>query len=210
MWYIITRIRRDREAESSVTEQRAFLGKEVFRAKRCSGDSGTKFKPFKHPCNCCFALVSIFSVNFNFQRELLDMPAITQARKGQEVQSLNHRQKPGCIFLALPSAQPGGDTAPLGEKHKQGPSDGGPHRKPAPGTFSRGPGAPAPSLPPHWDGNPEPPFSREEFGEGSGTQHHSCGTREPSSDASPLHLGELSPSFLLSCFFLLTTSGENL
>lgn len=140
MWYIITRIRRDREAESSVTEQRAFLGKEVFRAKRCSGDSGTKFKPFKHPCNCCFALVSIFSVNFNFQRELLDMPAITQAPKGQEVQSLNHRQKPGCIFLALPSAQPGGDTIPLGEKHKQGPSDGGPHHKPAPGTFSRGRG----------------------------------------------------------------------
>lgn len=210
MWYIITRIRREREAESSVPEQRAFLGKEVFRAKRCSGDSGAKFKPFKHPCNCCFSLVSMFSVNFNFQRELLDMPAMRQAPKRQEVQSLNHRQKPGCIFLALPSAQPGGDTTHLGEKHKQGPSDGGPHHKPVPGTFSQGPGASAPSLTRHWNGNPEHPFSQEEFGEGSGTQHHLCRTREPSSDASPLHLRELSPNFLLSFFFFLTTSGENL
>lgn len=78
MWCIITKIRRDRKAESSVTEQRAFLGKEVFRAKRCSGDSGTKFKPFKRLCNCCFTLVNIFSVNLNFQGELLDMPATTQ------------------------------------------------------------------------------------------------------------------------------------
>lgn len=129
MWYIITRIRRDRKAESSGSEQRAFLGEEVFRAKRCRADSGIKFKPFKHPCNRCFTLVNIFSINLNFQGELLHMPAITQALKGQEIQSLNHWPAPGCIFLTLLTGQPSRDRRLHHRKYKWGPSSDGPHHE---------------------------------------------------------------------------------
>jgi len=166
---------------------RAFLGKEVFRAKRCSGDSRTKFKPFKYPCSCCFALVDIFSVNLRFQGELSAMPAITNALKGQQIQRPNYQQKPGCIFLTLPTCHPSRNTHAPHRKHKQGPSYGGPRHKPEPSTLSWGEGASA--LP--WCGTgtetqslpfPERNFQRGAEHSSPRFQNHLCRKSELSSD----------------------------
>lgn len=155
MWNIITRIRKDSKAESTAAEQREFLEKEVFRAKCRSGYSGTKFKPFKHPCNCCFAQVSRVSVHLKVQGEILDIPTITQALKGQEVNSLNHQKKPGCIFLNIPAGQPNKDTHSPHRNPKQGPSVGGPCPNQSLAHSARDKGASALPLTWHWNGKPE-------------------------------------------------------
>lgn len=55
-------------------------------------------------------------------------------------------------------------------KHMQGPSGGGPHHKLVLGTFSQEKGASGLSLTWHWNGNLEPPLSREELQERSRAQ----------------------------------------
>lgn len=231
MWYIITRIRRDRKAERSVTEQRAFLGKEVFRAKCCSRDSGTKFKPFKHPCICCFALVNIFSVNLNSGGAFWYACNYTGPERARSSES----KSPAKTWMHLPhsscwSAQQGHTLTSQKTQARSvwwwsPPQTSTWHIQLGRGGFCSFPDVALEQKP------RASPFLRGILG---GQQNTAClnsstsctgkanpvwvsSTRRklgslarPSSlDASTLHLGELSSHFPLSFFHFLTASGEN-